>query len=289
MSHSHATSVYAQHGLFVRVIYLLVAIAWWLGTLVFRGLRGGCRGAVVLCYHGVSDAQRRRFAWQMTRLADRAIDAAGLNADLRSNTIQPPICVTFDDAFANLLGNALPVMQQLEVPALIFAVPGNLAATPRWPMPRHHPEAAETTMSAPQIHEARSTLCCFGSHTFSHPNLADLPAERLQEELCRSRHMLQQILDHDVEDLALPFGAYNPQVITAARAAGYKRIFTLEPCLRPVTPHVIGRFSMTPDVWGLEFQLTCAGAYAWLRPWRRFLRMLRRARSIHTRKEPALV
>ncbi len=104
-------SVYARHGTWVRAVYLLIAVLWWVGSQVAGLLRGRRCGVVVLCYHGITDGQRRRFAWQMARLADRAIDAADVEAAARSGERRLRVCVTFDDAFANLLHNALPVMQ----------------------------------------------------------------------------------------------------------------------------------------------------------------------------------
>jgi peptidoglycan/xylan/chitin deacetylase (PgdA/CDA1 family) len=281
-------NAYARHGLLVRVVYLLVALLWWLGGGALSLLRGGRRGVVILCYHGISDRQRRRFAWQMARLADRAIDAADAERAACTRAARPRVCVTFDDAFANLLRNALPIMQQLEVPAAIFAVPGNLDDVPRWTLPQDHPEAHEPIMSAVEVAQAHSQLCCFGSHTLTHADLTGLSPAQLREELVQSRHQLHQVLQHDVEALALPFGAYDAGVLAAAKVAGYKRIFTLEPCLQPLSPGVLGRFTMTPDAWHCEFRLTCAGAYAWLRPWRRLLRRLPGRRSIDPAKEPVL-
>jgi peptidoglycan/xylan/chitin deacetylase (PgdA/CDA1 family) len=284
-------NIYARHGLIVRVAYLLVALLWWLVVTTTR-LLGSRRGTVVLCYHGVSDRQRSGFIWQMNHLADRAIDAADLEAAPRQDAPCPRVLVTFDDAFANLLGNALPIMQQLEIPATVFAVPGNLAAPPSWPVPPGDTvtlERQERIMSSNDIRAAQSTLCRFGSHTLSHPDLTTLTSESLYEELVQSRIQLQRILQQNVEDIALPFGSYNRTVLAAARAAGYKRVFTLDACLRSVAPGVIGRFPMTPDVWRVEFRLTCAGAYAWLRPWRQLLRRLRRQRPVNPKKEPAFV
>jgi peptidoglycan/xylan/chitin deacetylase (PgdA/CDA1 family) len=282
--------VYARHGLFIRLLYLLTAMLWWLGMTAVRCVRGIRRSTVVLCYHGVRDSQRARFAWQMTRIADRTIDVVDLDAPLRPDDRYPQVLVTFDDAYANLLDNALPIMQQLEVPALIFVVPGNLGDVPRWPLPAgdaDSPERHERIMAADQATAARSTLCRFGSHTQNHVNLVDVPATGRREELVQSRIQLQRMLQQNVEDLAPPFGAYNAEVLSAARAAGYKRVFTLDASPQPIAPGVIGRFPMVPDVWRLEFWLTCAGAYAWLRPWRRLLRRLRKERAVGPKKEPA--
>jgi peptidoglycan/xylan/chitin deacetylase (PgdA/CDA1 family) len=280
---------YAQHGLLIRVVYLLVALLWWLAGRTAILLRGGHRGVIVLCYHGIPDRDRSRFAWQMSQVADRAIDAADVEHAEAAGDRRLHVCVTFDDAFANLLRNALPIMQQLEIPATIFAVTGNLDDTPRWPMPPDHPEACEPIMSASQIARTQSSLCRIGSHTLTHPDLTSLSPPHLRKQLVQSRRQLRQLLQLDVEDLALPFGACNSRVLSAARDAGYRRVFTLEPCFQTLSPGVIGRFSMTPDAWRCEFRLTCAGAYAWLRPWRRFLRRLRHRHAPKPAKEPALV
>lgn len=281
-------SIYARRRILVRIVYLLVAVLWWLGGSLVSLLRGGRRGVVVLCYHGIPDSQRLRFAWQMARVADRTIDAEDIEAAATVPARRPRVCVTFDDAFANLLRNALPIMQQLEIPATIFAVPGNLGDTPRWPMPAGHPEADEPTMTAAQLAAVQSPLCRIGSHTLTHADLTSLSAAALRQQLVQSRRQLRQVLQTDVEDLALPFGAGNSRVLAAAREAGYQRVFTLEPCLEPLAAGILGRFSMCPSAWRWEFHLTCAGAYAWLRPWRRFLRRLRSGRPERSAKEFAL-
>lgn len=281
-------SPYARHDLAVRIAYLVVALLWWLVSYAIGILRGGRRGVVVLCYHGIADSQRSRFAWQMNHVADRAIDAGDIEAAAARRARRPRVCVTFDDAFANLARNALPVMQQLEVPATIFAVPGNLGDMPRWTMPPNHPEAREPILSAAQLAAVQSPLCRIGSHTLTHPDLTDLSPPQVRRQLVQSRRQLRQILQVGIEDLALPFGACNSRVLTAAREAGYRRVFTLEPCLEPLSAGILGRFSMDPDAWRLEFLLTCAGAYTWLRTWRRLVRRLRPGRSTKPAKEPAL-
>jgi hypothetical protein len=68
-------------------------------------------------------------------------------------------------------------------------------------------------------------------------------------------------------------------VLSAAASAGYRRTFTLAPA--PVDGELksglVGRFPMSPDVWRIEFSLTCAGAYGWLGFVRRVVRNVRTA------------
>jgi hypothetical protein len=106
-------------------------------------------------------------------------------------------------------------------------------------------------------------------------------------ELGESKAALEQLLGCAVEDLAFPHGAYNADVLDAAFAAGYARVYTLDPVIhRDGASGVVGRFSMSPDVWWIEFVLVCDGAYVWLRPWRRCLSRLRSALRSTAKKEP---
>jgi peptidoglycan/xylan/chitin deacetylase (PgdA/CDA1 family) len=258
------SGIYDKKGFFVRCLYLLVALAAYCLTL---GGRFAGNKWIILCYHGILACQWKRFEWQMKAISGR-----------KSQTIK----ITFDDAFANLLENAIPVLEHHGIPCDIFAVGGNSGEKPNWTMPNGHPEACEITMTDQQlVLVSKMRLVRIGSHTQTHPDLAKITIQDADRELIESRNNLQRLLGFPVEDLALPHGSYNDKVLNLAQKAGYKRIYTL----RPVRVHdsmlsegVIGRFSMSPDVWKIEFLLTCAGAYSWLDGWRRFLSFVRRCR-----------
>ena len=259
-------------------MYLVMSLlAWPLVRLFGRGRR-----AVILCYHGVKTHEAPRFAWQVRRAAARAVDVRNLTAGTAVNRRRRAVCFTFDDAFMNLLDNALPILRQHGVPACIFVVSDNLGDRPRWRIESDHPDANERVMTAEELRRvADSDLITIGSHTCTHPDLAQLSPRALDQELRESRRQLSDLIGRPIEDLALPHGSFTPAVLDAALAAGYGRVYTLDP-----TPHmpggagpqVIGRFLMSPDVWRIEFLLTCAGAYAWLHPWRRLVRRLRGCR-----------
>jgi len=146
-------------------------------------------------------------------------------------------------------------------------------------MPQNHPEKNEITMTADQIKSAfQKGLCRFGSHTHTHANLSELSDEKLKNELADSKKLLEGLLQTQIVDLALPHGDYNQKVLEYAKQIGYKYIYTLEPHVNPkiLYPGKVGRFSMSPDIWPIEFKLTCAGAYAWLHPWRRSINWVRK-------------
>jgi len=261
----NVSSGYARRGAFVRVVYLVLACLWWAVTLGGRLPR---QRIVVLCYHGVNDAQRERFSRQMRRIAGRATGVAGVGPGGLGGMM---VCVTFDDAFANLLRNALPITTELGIPVVVFAVSGNLGGTPRWSMPRGHPEANETIMTEAELRAASGLPGCrIGGHTSTHRPLADLAAADVARELAESKVALERITGTLIADVAAPYGSWTPEVADAARSAGYDRFFTLDPCARPDPdrPWVVGRYSMSPDAWPIEFGLTVCGSYSWLRTMR---------------------
>lgn len=61
----------------MRLLYICAALVWHF--IACRFARGAQR-AVVLCYHGIRPHQPARFAWQVRRVAKRAIGVQELTA-----------------------------------------------------------------------------------------------------------------------------------------------------------------------------------------------------------------
>ena len=270
---------YGRRGQAIRVAYLVVSMLVWIAMGFGRRGRGG---VVVLCYHGVRDDQAARFRRQVRRVAARAIGSWELQS-VSSRRGRAQVCITFDDAFANLLRNALPALAEHGAPATIFAVSRNLGAPPRWAMPPGHPDADEQTMTAEEISSCACSLVRIGSHTRTHPRLTSLDGGAMREELQESRAELASIVGSPVTELAFPHGDFDERALRAAQVSGYERVFTLEltPYPGPSPSFVTGRFSADPDMWTIEFLLTCDGAYAWLEGCRRLLRRLRGRTPTH--------
>jgi peptidoglycan/xylan/chitin deacetylase (PgdA/CDA1 family) len=56
-----------------------------------------------------------------------------------------------------------------------------------------------------------------GDHSWSHPNLAMMPAAKVDEELTRSRDVLEQITGAPIRFFRPPYGARRPHVLKTAR------------------------------------------------------------------------
>jgi peptidoglycan/xylan/chitin deacetylase (PgdA/CDA1 family) len=103
-----------------------------------------------------------------------------------------------------------------------------------------------------------------GSHSVSHPRLAELDDIRLQTELTASKSTLERITGTRVALLALPYGSCSPRVIAAAERAGYERIFANVPIVRAIDSLLAGRVDVSPRDWPLEFRMKALGAYEWM-------------------------
>jgi len=116
-----------------------------------------------------------------------------------------------------------------------------------------------------------------GSHTVTHGRLDKIPISEVKRELVDSKAMLERLVDYDIFFLALPHGAYSKDVLDIAFDAGYRKVLTLdETCISSRSESgKLGRFTVSPDMWWIEFRLTVIGAYSWLLPWRRLLYKIR--------------
>lgn len=251
--------------------YLFVALL----NFILRRMLSREDGVVVLCYHSVTSQQRSSFERQMHHISERSVDLDRIDemVDCKSG-----VAVTFDDAFECLLDNVIPVTRDLQVPIAIFAVTGNFGQLPAWLAGSGHRDADLPTMTADQMRQlAGEPQCTIGSHTVSHRRLGDLPAAEVESELLASKNTIQGLLGVPCYYLALPHGSYRAEVIDLALRHGYRRVLTLDEIAYPSRwlPATVGRFSVSPDMWMIEFALTVRGAYSWLYPWRSWIRRRR--------------
>lgn len=255
---------YGKRGLFIRLTYLFVAIFFFTVSKIKDGDK---QKNIILCYHGVKDSQKLNFLKQLSMIKKQYTDTSSVR-------------ITFDDAFANLLSNVIPAITETQTPITIFIPTGNLGVNPSWLHELEHSDSHEMVMSVNQISALKENhMVNFGSHTVDHPRLSLLKEDEIREQLRTSRDIISEIIGERITELALPHGAFNKVVIRIALEEGYQKIYTLEPVIYDTesicAEHLLGRFSVSPDDWPIEFFLTISGAYAWLAPWRTFLHKIR--------------
>lgn len=199
---------------------------------------------LVLMYHRVGEvhdaAESRycmpphRFAAQMRGLVDEGYRAVPIDALVDWLAGGPPLpqgafVLTFDDGFRGVLEHALPVLEQLGWPFTIFLVTDMLGGVDEWTRNGNLEGTTYPLLTAEEVLGMRKRGCSFHSHTRTHTSLPALDAAALADQLEGSRTELTDLLGHGVDYIAYPYGHLDEKVETAARAAGYRAGFSVQP------------------------------------------------------------
>ncbi len=202
----------------------------------------GGGSAIVLAYHSLSDLRQdpvlseygiepETFAAQLDMLAARGhrfVDLDVLLAAVDGRAPLPPkaILVTFDDAYADLLPAATEILSQRGIPAIVFAVGGQIGGTNEWD--RHLGAGELPLLDAEGLRALTEAGIEIGSHTVHHPQLTKVPAETVANELSNSAEQIEAAGLPRPRALAYPHGEWSPAIAKAAAAAGYAISFTIE-------------------------------------------------------------
>jgi len=191
---------------------------------------------VVLCYHSVHpdpsylglapDLFDAHLAWLEEHCQVVSLDELVAGPRRRGG---PYVAITFDDGYADNHEHALPLLHARGMPASFFVAVGFLERdqevmahlSETWSTP---PELL-SPLSWHQVDELRAAGMSIGSHTWSHRNLAHLPASVVEADLRLSREALEARLGEHVRTVAYPWGKLgrhvNEETFAAARRAGF--------------------------------------------------------------------
>lgn len=188
------------------------------------------RRSVALGYHGVAhaslanDLSRLLVAPELFRLQLELLAAAGFRfvtlAELARglNGAPPPglAAITFDDGMRNNHSTALPIMQELGIPATVYVATDFIDASSPWVGAGADAEMLDER----EIRDLAGAGWEIGAHTITHADLSTLSYEDCLHEIEGGRRILEGIVDSPVETLAYPFGRYGPAAMAAAKDAG---------------------------------------------------------------------
>lgn len=197
---------------------------------------------VLYTHEVVSQPALRRMLTAILASGYRPTSLAVVDAAMSGAADVPPGCLvlTFDDALYSQYANALPVLTDLGVPAVFFAlVPGFADGVHRYM------GAAELQALAQAGNEVEA-------HTCNHPNLAYLARVNLNgffAEIGDCRQRLEAIVGAPVNYLAYPLGAYDATVMDAVSRFGYRAAFTTRASavLSASTPFALPRIRYDPS------------------------------------------
>lgn len=185
----------------------------------------------VLMYHEIADAAAtpsrlavspEDFAEQLGYLREagfNAVTAGDLAAVLAGEGELPakPVVLTFDDGYGDFYDNALPLMKQHGFNGTLFMTTGWAGLS----------DERKRMLSWPELAEVAEAGIEVGGHTVQHPQLDQLPPERLHEELYASKAAIEDKLSVPVPGLAYPFGYSSARVRRVARDVGYSYAYSV--------------------------------------------------------------
>ncbi len=84
-------------------------------------------------------------------------------------------------------------------------------------------------MTEEQIKQlSASQYISIGAHGYYHNDLAQISVDDAHTELVRSKQFLENVIQKPVDSIAFPYGSYTPQVVEAAKKAGYTQLLAMD-------------------------------------------------------------
>lgn len=261
-----------------RLIKFLISLVFFLylklkQTIVnIFGLKGSVQ-CITLYYHSIYKNEIKSFNRQMELLSRKTIT---INSDYFGELTKNKLysIITFDDAFENLITNAVPTLIKYNLPFTIFFITDYFGKTPGWEISDYHSDKSQKIMTIDQMKELPKDLLTIGSHTVNHSKLTSLNDSEINFELNESKKRLEEISGEEVSIISFPNGEYNNSILTKSFKVGYKRTFTIEPKFSLTVPdeNISGRVWVNGSDWYPEFWLKIHGGYCWLNSFFEFKR-----------------
>jgi peptidoglycan/xylan/chitin deacetylase (PgdA/CDA1 family) len=133
--------------------------------------------------------------------------------------------VTFDDGYACVADQALPVLERQKITAMEFLIAGKLGGRNEWDVAKG--DVAQPLMDAAQVRTWLAAGHQIGSHSLTHPNLRKIPLAQAREEIVASKKSLEDTFGVAVEHFCYPYGSYNEAIRDLVAEAGYQSASTV--------------------------------------------------------------
>jgi peptidoglycan/xylan/chitin deacetylase (PgdA/CDA1 family) len=136
-----------------------------------------------------------------------------------------PILLTFDDGYADLFDEAVPLLEKHGFGATFYIVADLVGGSNEWD---HDLGERLPLMDWDGVRDLARRGFEIGSHSTRHRPLPTLAPGEMVRDLARSKRVLEERLERPVDDVSYPYGLYDVAVEKYAGACGYTYGVTTE-------------------------------------------------------------
>jgi len=197
----------------------------------------------VLCYHMIAHLSADRFLGQfavppalfrehLELLRKGGYEFISVDQFLQSmhdegSLPRRPVLLTFDDCTTDLFREALPILEENQIPAAAFVVTGLIGQENAWDSSRGRTRL--DLLGLPEMRDLVTRGIELGAHSRTHPSLPQLSDAQLKDEVAGSVADLEALGFPRPRLFAFPYGKHDDRAQAAVRAAGIQVAFTTAP------------------------------------------------------------
>jgi len=135
------------------------------------------------------------------------------------------VAITFDDGYAHLMQELPPLIEKFDLKPAVFIPTAFIGLKNSWDYSSVF--KSERHLDESEIRDLAALGVRFGSHGHRHIDLVGCSVITLQDELTKSKEILENITERTIHDISYPFGRYNQTVLAEVTESGYKHAFTM--------------------------------------------------------------
>lgn len=192
------------------------------------------KGVIILCYHrfrkrkgkkakkdGPYVLSPRVFEKQMEIIKQEGCGVIPMKKLVRfmeekASLPENPLVISIDDGFSCTFTKAYPVLKKYNYPAVSYIYEDFI-------------DEKKCYLTEKQIRKMGKDIMEFGSHSKSHPRLAEKKHRKfLTREIIDSKKNLEKITGKKIETFSYPYGSYSPRLFHYIKKAGYRAAVTVE-------------------------------------------------------------
>ncbi|MFU8862117.1 MAG: polysaccharide deacetylase family protein [Cyclonatronaceae bacterium] len=172
-------------------------------------------------WHYVTVAEFRKQMSMIDRLGYTPITFTDYQFYLEGKLTLPPnpIIITFDDGYLDTLENAIPVLLELDMRAVIFVMGNRKLESARWDEVNDFDICP--LMSDEQIRTVQKMGFEIGAHSLNHCSLTDLSEKSIELEVTRSKEAIEEVLQGSIQTFSYPYGSVDERVKKVVSDSGF--------------------------------------------------------------------